>query len=166
MGYIKQGNTIVAWGPVGKRVNFKEFPSGKAVTNFSIQYEFKRDEDGNKQRKYLDVDAWGDLAYYTSGLESGDTVLLAGNLIRDVYRSEKTGEDVLKLNAAICLVQPVIGGEDEYESAEPDRERKPKKAARGKDNGLQEPQFENYEDPGIPDLPEGWGDGELPDFLQ
>lgn len=178
MGYIKQGKYMLAWGTVGKNVNYRDFPSGKAVTNFSVRYDLEDgDGQGRKKGKYLNVDAWKeggehDLALYASCLEPGDSVFVAGRLERDAYQSDKKGEDVYKLNADhISVQQYADDGAFSEEDAEEEPEEAPAPPPRSSKKRESKPKpqetgyggFDEYGDPGMVELP---GDDDLPDFLR
>jgi single-stranded DNA-binding protein len=93
----KNGSTIM-WGRVTSgEASYKELPSGKHVSNFSIQYDSLPSDDGKRKGVYVDCTAWNDLADFAKNLERGDVVLCAGRMERDSYSSEKKGEDVYRL---------------------------------------------------------------------
>ena len=118
MGYFKNGNSIMLWGGLGRDATYREFPkSGKRVANFSINYLTEKVR-GKYINKYMNIDAWGDIALYAGNLEAGDTVLVCGSVELDEYESKKKGEDVYKVvcrrNDVILLqarAGAVVGGE-------------------------------------------------------
>ena len=113
MALLKQGETAIAWGYLSKDASFRKFDSGKQVANFSICYGSEPGEDGGRRKyKYIGVDAWGLLGLYASAFEKGDTVLVAGRLEKDEYRSQKKGFDIYKIIADVAIVQPVFAEED------------------------------------------------------
>ena len=114
MGYIKSGRFMTLWGVVTQDAKTKVFDSGKTKTSFSMRYDQERDEDGNKISKYMEVEAWAELARYASGLERGDVVHVDGEFMRDNYLSEKKGEDRYKVAADIIFVQPFAEAAEEY----------------------------------------------------
>ena len=146
MALFIQGSYALCTGTVGNYVKFREFDSGKHVTNFNVMYQYAKDQDGNRADKSIFIDAWGKLGQYASGLEKGDTVLVVGTRFLDEYQSRKKGEDVYKIKAETILVQ------DFGESMEDD----------GYDSAPSVPRYNQYDDPGLVELP---GDrGDLPDF--
>lgn len=140
MGYLKSGNSILAWGHVsGKDARFKRFDSGKCVTNFSICYGYgESDGQGRRPGKFMDVKVWNDHAEDAAGLEKGDILLVAGELKKE-REPDRDGNDRYYLDAGFFAVQPT------YASAFAE----------------EEPQEESG---GLKELPEDYG-GELPDFL-
>lgn len=105
MGYLKNGNYMIAWGALGKDARYREYPSGKRVANFGICYESLRGAGGRYFSKYINVDVWGDLALYAGGLEQGDVVLVAGTVERDEYNSEKKQSDQYKI---VCRNRDIV----------------------------------------------------------
>ena len=164
--FSKSTNAMFLVGTVGKHVRYREFESGRAVTNFSVCYDYEPgDGQGRKKGKYIDVDVWKkdeahDLALYCSGLEQGDIVFCAGTLERDAYQSEKKGEDVYKLRAEFVAVQQFADEDfaDEEDAPAPRPEKKRKLPAKYTEIG-------QYEDPGMVDLGDEYADA-LPEFLQ
>lgn len=108
-------HSLVLWGTVTQDAKTRTFNNGKMKTSFSMRYHTDKDEDGNKISKYMEVEAWGNLAMYASGIERGDDVLVAGEYMKDNYLSEKKGEPRYKLSASIILVQPIAEEPDVYE---------------------------------------------------
>lgn len=112
-----KGKSLILWGTCTSGPRVRTFDNGKTKTTFSIRYDQKKNEDGEKISTYMDVEAWGKLAQYAACVERGDDLLCAGEYVRDSYRSEKKGEDVYTLKATIILAQPVA---DEMPEAEED----------------------------------------------
>ena len=97
---IKNGNnSVIIWGRVSSNeATYREFESGKRVSNFSVQYDSVPGEDGGKRKGvYVDCSAWGEIADFARNLERGDNVLCCGRLDLDKYASGKKGEDVYRL---------------------------------------------------------------------
>ena len=166
MGYIRQGNNIIAWGRVTGDPRHRFFDSGKQVTNFGLSYDRKQ-ENGEWKNQTIYVDAWGEpLAPYCSCLEKGDFVMVAGELKRDDYSSSKKNADVYKINAAVCFCQPTAdyGDDGEYD-AEAAEALKSGRQDRGGMKNYEKEYRGVYEDPGIVDLP-GGSEDDLPDFLK
>lgn len=108
MGYLKSGGYMIIWGNVTQDAKFRFFESGKCVANFPVKYDTQDAEgQGRKKGRFIDISAWGETGKYASGLEKGDTVLVAGRMQKDDYKSQKNGEDVYLLNAEMVLVQPL-----------------------------------------------------------
>lgn len=164
--YNKSTNAWLMVGTVGKHVRYREFDSGRSVTNFSVCYGYEPgDGQGRKKGKYMDVDVWKkddahDLALYCSCLEPGDIVFCAGTLERDAYQSDKKGEDVFRLRAEFVSVQQFADEAfaDEEDAPAPRPEKKKKLPSKYTEIG-------QYEDPGMVDLGDEYAD-DLPDFLQ
>ena len=112
-----KGKSLILWGTCTSGPRVRTFDNGKTKTTFSIRYDQKKNEDGEKISTYMDVEAWGKLAQYAACVERGDDLLCAGEYVRDSYRSEKKGEDVYTLKASIILAQPVA---DEMPESEED----------------------------------------------
>lgn len=95
----KEGN-CVASGALSQ--DAKYFEVGKnniPKLQFSLKIsEFKK-PDGTKERKWQNCECWFDMAKQFSGLERGDTLIVAGRLKKDDYWTEhgKTGETVYLL---------------------------------------------------------------------
>lgn len=127
-----KGKSLILWGTCTSGPRVRTFDNGKTKTTFSIRYDQKKNEDGEKISTYMDVEAWGKLAQYAACVERGDDLLCAGEYVRDNYRSEKKGEDVYTLKATIILAQPVADempetGEDELPADDlPEEWTKPK----------------------------------------
>lgn len=127
-----KGKSLILWGTCTSGPRVRTFDNGKTKTTFSIRYDQKKNEDGEKISTYMDVEAWGKLAQYAACVERGDDLLCAGEYVRDSYRSEKKGEDVYTLKATIILAQPVADempetGEDELPADDlPEEWTKPK----------------------------------------
>ena len=102
-----KGKSLILWGTCTSGPRVRTFDNGKTKTTFSIRYDQKKNEDGEKISTYMDVEAWGKLAQYAACVERGDDLLCAGEYVRDNYRSEKKGEDVYTLKASIILPQAV-----------------------------------------------------------
>lgn len=113
MGYLKQGNSVLVWGRVsGRDASFRQFDSGKCVTNFSVCFGHgEADAQGRKPGKYMDVKVWNDNAHYAACLEKGDTVLVAGEL-RKEREPDRDGNDRWYLDADFCEAQPILPAED------------------------------------------------------
>lgn len=137
MGYLKQGGCMAIWGTVGNDATFREFDSGKSVSNFGVRYTTADgDEPGRKKGVYMNVSAWNELSHYASGLEKGDTVLVVGFTQKDEYQSKKQGKEVLILVAELVLHQPTVdysGGE--ADSAEEEGEPKSRFSDMGDEEG-------------------------------
>ena len=114
MNPLCKGRSMTIWGVVTQDAKVRTFDSGKTKTTFSMRYAQEKDEDGNKISKYMEVEAWGKLALYASGIERGDVVHVDGEWMRDDYLSEKKGEDRYKLMADIIFVQPFSDEEPSY----------------------------------------------------
>ena len=112
---ICKDHSLILWGTVTQDAKTRVFDNGKMKTSFSMRYHTDKDEDGNKISKYMEVEAWGTLARYASGIERGDDLMVAGEYQYDKYMSEKKGEDRYKLNASMILVQPIAEDADAYE---------------------------------------------------
>ena len=117
MGYIKSGRFMTIWGVVTQDAKLRQFDSGKCKTSFSMRYDQERDEDGNKISKYMEIEAWAELAKYAAGLERGDVIHVDGEFMRDNYLSEKKGEERHKVVADTIFVQPFAESAEEYEEA-------------------------------------------------
>lgn len=104
---ICKGKSLILWGTCTSGPRVRTFDNGKTKTTFSLRYDQKKNEDGEKISTYMDVEAWGKLAQYAACVERGDDLLCAGEYVKDNYRSEKKGEDVYTLKASIILAQPV-----------------------------------------------------------
>ena len=113
-----KGKSLILWGTCTSGPRVRTFDNGKTKTTFSIRYDQKKNEDGEKISTYMDVEAWGRLAQYAACVERGDDLLCAGEYVRDDYRSEKKGEDVYTLKATIILAQPVADEMPETEEDE------------------------------------------------
>lgn len=113
-----KGKSLILWGTCTSGPRVRTFDNGKTKTTFSIRYDQKKNEDGEKISTYMDVEAWGKLAQYAACVERGDDLLCAGEYVRDNYRSEKKGEDVYTLKASIILAQPVADEMPETEEDE------------------------------------------------
>lgn len=127
MGYLKNGNSMILWGGLGRDATYREFPkTGKRVANFSICYLTEKLR-GKYINKYMNIDVWGDLALYAGNLEAGDVVLVAGTVELDLYESQKKGEDVYKVvcrkndvvvlqarGGAVLSEPPPLGGMEPY----------------------------------------------------
>lgn len=109
-------HSLILWGTVTQDAKTRVFDNGKIKTSFSMRYHTDKDEDGAKISKYMEVEAWGNLARYASGIERGDDVMVAGEYLYDKYMSEKKGEDRYKLSASIIFVQPVAEEAEEYDA--------------------------------------------------
>lgn len=113
-----KGKSLILWGTCTSGPRVRTFDNGKTKTTFSIRYDQKKNEDGEKISTYMDVEAWGKLAKYAACVERGDDLLCAGEYVRDNYRSDKKGEDVYTLKASIILAQPVADEMPETEEDE------------------------------------------------
>lgn len=113
-----KGKSLILWGTCTSGPRVRTFDNGKTKTTFSIRYDQKKNEDGEKISTYMDVEAWGKLAQYAACVERGDDLLCAGEYVRDNYRSEKKGEDVYTLKASIILPQAVADEMPETEEDE------------------------------------------------
>lgn len=113
-----KGKSLILWGTCTSGPRVRTFDNGKTKTTFSIRYDQKKNEDGEKISTYMDVEAWGKLAQYAACVERGDDLLCAGEYVRDNYRSEKKGEDVYTLKASVILAQPVAEEMPETEEDE------------------------------------------------
>lgn len=113
-----KGKSLILWGTCTSGPRVRTFENGKTKTTFSIRYDQKKNEDGEKISTYMDVEAWGKLAKYAACVERGDDLLVCGEYVRDNYRSEKKGEDVYTLKATIILAQPVADEMPETEEDE------------------------------------------------
>ena len=163
MGYFKQKDCVIFYGTVSGNVRHRVFESGKMVTNFGVAYEKTLDENGEKKKSVIYVDAWGkNLASYAACLERGDIVLVAGRLKRDDYMSQKNGTDSYKLNADLVICQPTADYEDgEYNEEAADALEREERPRRGGKTDYEKNYREAYEDPGLVELP-GDDGGELP----
>lgn len=107
MAYIKQGNYMLLCGKVTKDAVLRTTATGKHVVNLSVKYGQHHDVDGNSVGDYMNISAWGDTALFVgnedTGVAKGDMVLAIGQLVRDDYRSQKSGEEEFKMNAEIIL---------------------------------------------------------------
>lgn len=115
---ICKGKSLILWGTCTSGPRVRTFDNGKTKTTFSLRYDQKKNEDGEKISTYMDVEAWGKLAQYAACVERGDDLLCAGEYVKDNYRSEKKGEDVYTLKASIILAQPVAEEMPETEEDE------------------------------------------------
>ena len=115
-----KGKSLILWGTCTSGPRTRTFDNGKTKTTFSLRYDQKKNEEGEKISSYMDVEAWGDLAKYAACVERGDDLLCAGEYVRDSYQSEKKGEDVYTLKASIILAQPVAEAFPEEEEEPPD----------------------------------------------
>ena len=104
---ICKGKSLIMWGTCTSGPRVRTFDNGKQKTTFSLRYNQVKNEAGEKISDYIDVEAWGLLARYAACVERGDDLLVAGEYARDNYRSDKKGEDIYVLKAAIILAQPI-----------------------------------------------------------
>lgn len=83
---------------------YREFDSGKAIMNISARYDYIPPKDGGRgENKYMTIKAWNPsdkpalmpIMY----LQKGDTIWVAGKLLRDEYLSQKHGHDEFYLQA-------------------------------------------------------------------
>lgn len=146
-----KGKSLILWGTCTSGPRVRTFDNGKTKTTFSIRYDQKKNEDGEKISTYMDVEAWGKLAQYAACVERGDDLLCAGEYVRDNYRSDKKGEDVYTLKASIILAQPVADEMPETEEDELPADDLPEEWTKPKD-GVDIPYEEQIEA----------ADGELP----
>ena len=103
---IVKGTTAVFWGRVsGKDATYKELGNNRRVSNFSLQYDSLPGEDGGRRKGvYINCSAWGEVADFAQNLERGDTVLCAGNLVKDEYRSNRENADIYQLTCDFISV--------------------------------------------------------------
>lgn len=148
---IKLKDAIVLCGKVTRDAQIRYTRNGKPFVSFGMMYDRHYNEDGQKVNEYMDVTVWDEtMAEYiggeATGVEKGDYVLVAGQLVEDTFR--KDGEDPnvqkWKVNATIVfdmtsfyqLAGMVVGGgeSEEEEDAEAPTptpkpaEKKPKQA--------------------------------------
>lgn len=116
---IVKGKSTIMWGTCTSGPHVRTFDNGKVKTVFSLRYNQTRNADGEKVSDYIDVESWGQLAKYASCVERGDDLFVAGEYAKDVYRSEKKGEDIYVIKASIILAQPVADEIQESEEEEP-----------------------------------------------
>ena len=102
-----KGKSIIMWGTCTSGPRVRTFDSGKVKTVFSLRYNQVKNEAGDKISDYIDVEAWGTLARYAACVERGDDLLVAGEYVKDTYRSDKKGQDIYVIKAAIILAQPI-----------------------------------------------------------
>ncbi len=102
-----KGKSLIIWGTCTSGPRVRTFDSGKTKTTLSVRYNQKRNDDREKISDYMEIEAWGPLARYAACVEKGDDLLVAGEYVKDNYRSERKGEDMYVLKASIILAQPV-----------------------------------------------------------
>lgn len=103
---IVKGTTAVFWGRVsGKDATYKELGNNRRVSNFSLQYDSLPGEDvGRRKGVYINCSAWNEVADFAQNLERGDTVLCAGYLVKDEYRSNRENADIYQLTCDFISV--------------------------------------------------------------
>ena len=125
MAYIKQGNYMLACGPLGKDARYREFDSGTKLASFSMRIGFHDklfDDSGRRKGIYMDVKVWGNrgtLYDYVCCLEKGDVVKVMGELKMD-RKPDQDGNDRWYLDPEFVEVQPQIQMEEEEPYHEPD----------------------------------------------
>lgn len=114
---IAKGNSIILWGTAAQDAQVRSFQTGKLKTTLSLRYHTEKDAEDKKVSSYINVETWGDLARYAACVERGDELLVCGEYRRDDYRSQKKGEDVFIIKAAMILVQPIADLPEDVEEA-------------------------------------------------
>lgn len=99
-------NYIIRGGTLGKDAEKRVFPSGDAVTTFSIatNKKFKDKQTGEMKEvvDWINVSVFGKPAEWCAGLKKGDSVIVTGEVLtrkyqkdgRDVYATEIRAQDV------------------------------------------------------------------------
>ena len=107
---IMSGPTWLIIGTATDDAYSRTFDSGKTKATVNVKYDVERTESGEKMSRYINVEAWGELATYLSCIEKGDTILACGSYQLDEYRTQKRvdGSKVYKLVASFAMAQPTV----------------------------------------------------------
>lgn len=88
---IKSGDNVLLSGSIGG-LESKTLNGGATVVNFGIRTENYKDDNGDWQSKWDNVQCFGNVAEEAQKLQKGDTVFAAGKLKSRQYKN-KDGED-------------------------------------------------------------------------